>query len=68
MHSDAGRVYPQVSKIRDVSLDVATAVAAAALARGDALLEDPPPTAAGLRAHCAAEMYDPWAADPREEE
>jgi malate dehydrogenase (oxaloacetate-decarboxylating)(NADP+) len=52
---DAGSIYPALGRIREVSLDIATAVAELAWSRG--LTSLPKPT--DVRAHVAAHVYQP---------
>ena len=50
-----GRIYPSLSRIREVSLTIALAVAKVAFARGFAAIPEP----ADLLGHIEAKMYDP---------
>jgi malate dehydrogenase (oxaloacetate-decarboxylating)(NADP+) len=52
---DLGRIYPELSRVREVSLEIGTAVAAVAWERG--LTRDRRP--ADLREHVRAFMYEP---------
>jgi malate dehydrogenase (oxaloacetate-decarboxylating)(NADP+) len=52
---EIGRVYPDLTRIREVSLAIAVAVAEAAFASGHARLPRP----ADLAAHVKAQMYQP---------
>ncbi|KAJ1495955.1 hypothetical protein T484DRAFT_1760963 [Baffinella frigidus] len=56
--SDAGRVYPEVSKIRDVSLNVAVAVGKVAIQSGMSKLYGPE-HALHLRQIIGSKMYYP---------
>ena len=51
-----GSVYPPLSRIRDLSLSVATSVAEVGYATGIASLRRPD----DLRAHLAGSMYQPY--------
>ena len=53
--SRLGRIYPALSRIREVSAEIALAVARIAFARGLAAIAEP----ADLAGHIRSKMYDP---------
>jgi malate dehydrogenase (oxaloacetate-decarboxylating)(NADP+) len=50
-----GRIYPSLSRIREVSVNIALAVAKIAFARGPTAMHEP----ADLHGHIKSKMYDP---------
>jgi malate dehydrogenase (oxaloacetate-decarboxylating)(NADP+) len=50
-----GRIYPSLSRIREVSVNIALAVAKVAFARGLTAMPEP----ADLLGHIKSKMYDP---------